>query len=228
MRRVLVWLAGMLLLVGCAATVPPKSDFLGEYAKKLGPGAEGGAKLRWVRPGVDFTRYNRFMVDYVTFALAEDSQYKGIDGNEMKRLGDAASLALVTALQAKFPVVNEPGPDVARVRIAIVDLKQSNPALSVFTTVMPLGTGISLVRKGTTGAWTGSGATRMEGLILDSMTSEVLAAGYDEYKAGFTERYTKWGSVEEAFKYWGERGATILERLKAAKETGPAGARKPA
>ena len=28
--------------------------------------------------------------------------------------------------------------------------------------------------------------------------------------AGFTERFTKWVSVEEAFKFWGERLADLL------------------
>ncbi len=34
-------------------------------------------------------------------------------------------------------------------------------------------------------------------------------------EAGFTERFTKWGSVEEAFKFWGERGVKNLEAMKA-------------
>ena len=37
-------------------------------------------------------------MDYVIFALAPDSEYKGIDADEMKKLADAASLALVNAL----------------------------------------------------------------------------------------------------------------------------------
>ena len=52
-------------------------------------------------------------------------------------------------------------------------------------------------------------------MFLDSMTSEVLAVGHLEYTAGFTERFTKWGSVEEAFKYWGEKGYQAWENLKA-------------
>ena len=54
-------------------------------------------------------------------------------------------------------------------------------------------------------------------MILDSLTNEVLAVAYDEYTAGFTERFTKWASVEDAFKYWGERGFKAVEALKAAK-----------
>jgi hypothetical protein len=170
-----------------------------------------------VNPEVDHTKYKKFMVDYVVFALADDSEYKGINGDEMKKLGDAASLAYVNALKEKYPVVSEPGPDVARLMIAIVGLKQSRPALSAVTTVIPYGLAISLVKKGSTDAWTGSGATQVEALVLDSMTNEVIGAAYDEYTAGFTERFSKWGSVEEAFKFWAERGARYIDRLQGKK-----------
>ena len=215
MKKVFVLLMGMMFLASCATTQLPKTNFLGEYSKNLTLGPYGGSNMRWLKPGVDFAKYNKFMVDYMVFALAEDSEYKGIEGDEMKKLGDAASLALVKAI--KDPVVAEPGPDVSRIRMAIVGLKQSNPVISGITTVIPVGIGISIIKKGATGAWSGSGATQAEAMVLDSMTNEVLAVGTLEYKAGFTERFTKWGSVEDAFKYWGEKGAEAVEGLRAAK-----------
>ena len=218
MKKVFVLFIGMMFLASCATTAPPKTGFLGEYAKNLAPAPEGAtAKFRWLKPGANFNKYKKVMVDYVVFALAEDSEYKAISGNEMKELGDAASLALVNAIKQKYPVVAEPGPDVSRLRMAIVGLKQSNPIISGITTVIPIGLGISVIKKGAGGAWTGSGATQAEAMILDSLTNEVIAVGYLEYAAGFTERFTKWGSVEDAFKYWGERGVKAIEALKAGK-----------
>jgi len=218
MKKMLVLIMGMMFLASCATTAPPKTGFLGEYYKNLTPAPEGGvAKLRWVKPGVDLAKYKKVMVDYVVFALAEDSEYKAVSGDEMKALGDAASLALVNAIKKKDPVVAEPGPDVWRLRMAIVGLKQSNPVISGITTVIPIGLGISVVKKGAAGAWSGAGATQAEAMILDSLTNEVLAVGTLEYTAGFTERFTKWGSIEDAFKYWGEKGAEAVEALRAAK-----------
>jgi hypothetical protein len=217
MKKILFLLIGMVILAGCATKAPPtRTGFLGEYGKKLQPTDEK-TRLRWFKPGVDFTRYNKFMVDYVILALADDSQYKGINGDEMKKLGDAASLAIVTAINARYPVVAEPGADVLRVRAAIVDLKQSSPVLSGITAVIPVGIGISIISKETTGEWTGSGGTRAEVLFIDSLTNEVLGAGTDEYTAGYTERFTKWGSVEDAFKYWAERAVKSLDNLRAKK-----------
>ncbi len=204
MRRIFMALMGMMLLASCATTAPKKSDFLGEYYKNLKPIAEGSEIKSWIKPGADFTRYQKVMVDYVIFSFAEESEYKGIDADEMKKIADAASLALVNALKEDFPVVAEPGPDVIRIRSAITDLKQSRPVLTGISSVLPIGAAISLIKKGATGSWTGSGATTAQLMVLDSMTSEVLAAGEDKKVAEFEERFSKWGSAEEAFKFWGE------------------------
>ncbi len=186
MKKLLVALMGLMFLAASATAAPPKTTFLGEYEKNLEPGPEGGVKLRWLKPGVDFTKYNKFMVDYVIFALDPDSQYKGINGDEMKQLADDASLALVNAIQAYYSVVSEAGPDVARIRWAITDLKPR-------------------------------GVTKAGMMLLDSTTNEVIAVAYDEYSPKFTERFTKWGSVEDAFKHWGETGARGLMNFRAGK-----------
>ena len=215
-KKVMAVIVGIALMgfaiqsIGSAAN-PLKSGFLYGYYEKLRPGtAKGDPNLMWIKPGGDHTKYKKVMVDYVIFAFAEDSEYKGIDANELKKLADGASLALVNALKKELPVVSEPGPDVLRVRTAIIDLKQSHPGLSVVTSVVPVGLGISLIKKGATDSWTGSGATTAEMMVLDSMTNEVLGAGEDNMAAGFKERFSKWGEVEEAFEFWGERLAKRL------------------
>lgn len=167
----------------------------------------------WVKPGADFTKYQKVMVDYLTFAFADDSEYKGINADEMKQIADAASLALVDALKKEFPIASQPGPDVLRVRVAITDLKQSRPVLSGVTTIVPIGLAISLGKKGITEAWTGSGATTVEMLVMDSVTNEVLGAGMDQKSAAFEDRFSKWESAQEAFVYWGERFTRRLVHL---------------
>lgn len=219
MNRSIKILAGMLaaiFIMACASgkTVSAPSSttgaggpqtFLMGYEKNLQPGPAGGAKERWIRPGVDFSKYNKVMLDSVTFFFAPDSGYKGIDPQDMKELADKFNKALIDSINPAYPVVADPGPDVMRIRTAITGLDQSNPVLSGITTVVPIGLGISLVKRGSTGAWSGSGATGMEMMVLDSTTNDVIAVGRDRRAAGFTERFSKWGSAEEAFKFWAER-----------------------
>jgi Protein of unknown function (DUF3313) len=210
-------------MMSCASTetAAPKTGFLGDYAMDLQPGPKGGAKERWLKPGVDFAKYDKIILEHVTFFLDDNAEYKGIDTTELDALAKQCDLDFADALKDSYPIVTEPGPDVLRVHLAITDLKPNNPTTGVLTTitmVSPIGLGINLIHKGATGKWTGSGATKAEGLVYDSMTNEVIAAFKDEQSAGFTERYTKWGSVEAAFKYWGERAKLFLDEAHGKKE----------
>ena len=201
-----------------AAAETQKVGFLGDYAKNLQPGPEGGAQMRWLKPGVDFAKYNKIMLDSVIFFFADQSQYKGIDPQAMKELADACDQQVVNALKGTYPIVAEPGPNVVRIRFAITDLEQSRPGLSAVTTVVPIGLGISIIKKGATGAWTGSGATGAELMAIDSMSGDVIAVAQDKKTAGFTERFSKWGSAEDAFKFWGERLKLFLDQAHGVKQ----------
>jgi len=219
MKKSVVLLIGLMLLASCASTgkrktaevTHAKAGFLEGYYEKLGPGPEGGAKLRWLKPGVDFSKYEKLMIDSVIFFLADESEYKGIDGNEMKELTDAFNLELANALKDKYPMVSEPGPDVIRIRVAITNVKLSKPVLSGVTTIIPVGLAVSLVKKGATGSWTGSGEIGAELLAIDTMTDEVILAAQDERSAAFTDRFSKWGSAKDAFKFWAGRLRTFLD-----------------
>jgi hypothetical protein len=214
MKKALVILAGLMLLAGCATTNVSQSGFLGDYYKNLAPGPKDGAKMRWLKPGVDFGKYNKVMVDSVVFALANDSENKTIDPEVMKDLQEKCNLALTNAIKEKYPIVTEPGPDVARIRIAITGLKASNPVLSAMTSLNPVGLGVNLVKKGSGGSYTGSGATNAELMGLDSMSNDVIIVAQDEATAGFTERFSKYGSAEDSFKYWGEKIVKFLNDAK--------------
>jgi hypothetical protein len=201
-----------------AAAAPQTEGFLNGYYQNLQPGPEGGAKMRWLKPGVDFGKYNKIMLDSVTFFFADNAEYKGIDPQAMKELADACDLQVVNALKGTYPIVAEPGPDVARIRFAITDLEQSRPVLSAVTTVVPIGLGISILKKGATGSWTGSGATGAELMAIDSMSGDVIAVAQDKKTAGFGERFSKWGSAEDAFKFWGERIKLFLDQAHGVKQ----------
>jgi len=195
--------------------------FLGEYAKDLQPGPKGGAKERWLKPGVDFSKYDKLMVDSVVFYFAEDSEDKTIDGEKMKELTDIFNQEFVHTLKEKYPIVADPGPGVARVRVAITNLKQSKPVVGVITTitsVTPIGLGINLIKRGATGTWAGSGMTNAEIMVLDTVTNEVIAVAADERSAGFTERYTALGSLKDAFKFWAERITKFLDEAHGVKK----------
>jgi hypothetical protein len=195
------------------------SGFLGNPSvySLLKPGPEGGSKLRWLKGGVDPKKYDKFMVDSVIFYLSDQADYKGIDPQEMKELADLFNKELVAAFKDKWRIVAEPGPDVARIRIAITNIKPSRPGVSAVTSIIPVGLGVSLVKKGATGGWSGSGETGIEMMALDSMTEEIIVMGVDQQKAAFESRFSKWGSASDAFKFWSERSVTFIDNYKGVK-----------
>ena len=221
MKKLIGVMVLAVFLVSCAsmgggkmsAQQQNKTGFLKGYYDKLAPGPEGGAKLRWIKPDVDWPRYNHVMLDSVVYFFADDSEYKGIEANELKKLADDFNKVLVDTLKGNYSVVTEPGIDVVRVRFAITDLKQSHPGLSVVSSVVPVGLAVSTLKKGATGSWAGSGATSAEMMALDSMTNDVLAVAEDERSASFGGRFSDWGSAEEAFKYWAERVKDYLDKV---------------
>jgi hypothetical protein len=222
MKKIVMLFIALIFLASCASTgekkiaepLQAKKGFLNGYYDKLEPGPKGGAKMRWLKPGVDFRKYNKIMLDSIIFYFADDSENKGIDAREMTELADKCNREIFDVLNDTYPIVAEPGPDVMRLRIAITDLKQSRPTLSAVTTVIPIGLAISAIKKGAGGSWTGAGATRAEFMAIDSMTNDVIAVAQDEKKAGFEGRFTKWGSAEDAFRFWAERIKFLLDKAR--------------
>jgi len=222
MKKAFGVLVAMLLIAGCATTnggsdassTYAKTGFLKGYYDRLEPGPEDGAKLRWVKEDADWGRYNYVMIDSVVFFFDDASEYKGIEADELKKLADGFNKALVDTLKDSYPIKTEPGIDVLRIRFAITDLEQSHPGISAISTVVPVGLAVSTLKKGATGSWAGSGATSAEMMALDSMSEEVLVVAKDERSASFGDRFSKWGSAEEAFQYWAGKAKAYLDKVK--------------
>ncbi len=208
-----VALISLCLTIGCAGQkmeVKNYSGFLGDYSK-LQAGPEGGVDQRYIKEGVDFRKYNKIMLDQVRFYFKSDAADKGIDADEMKELANKFDRAVVDALGDAYPLVAKPGPDVLRIRVAITDIELPNRAINAVSTVLPVGLAISTIKSGVTGKGTGCGEVSMEFEVLDSKTNQVLAEGVDRRSGGKIDSMSKFGTEEEAFKFWAGRLRTWLD-----------------
>jgi hypothetical protein len=208
-----VVLISMCLMVGCAGQkmeVKNYSGFLGDYSK-LQAGPEGGIDQRYIKEGVDFKKYNKIMLDQVRFYFKNDAADKGIDADEMKELSDTFSRAMIDALGSAYPLVAKPGPNVMRLRVAITDIELPNRAINAVSTVLPVGLAISTIKSGVTGKGTGCGEVSMEFEALDSNSNQVIAEGVDRRSGGKLDSMSKFGTAEEAFKFWAGRFRTWLD-----------------
>jgi len=196
------------------AKLKPKeySGFLVDYSQ-LKPGPKGGVAMVYRKKGVDFKKYNKIMLDHVVFYLKDDAENKGIDPVEMAELSEKFHKSAIDGLGAAYPLVDKPGPDVMRIRVAITDLELPSHTANAINTILPAGTAISTVKKGSTGKGPAVGEISMEFEFLDSETNQRIAAGVDRRAGGKTESMNKLGTAEDAFKFWAQRLRMRLDEV---------------
>jgi hypothetical protein len=91
-KAVLAGVLGLALvssMISCASTGSETkgTGFLGQYYKNLQPGPKDGAKERWLKPGVDFGKYNKVILEHVIFFFDDMSEFKAIDTAELDEHG---------------------------------------------------------------------------------------------------------------------------------------------
>ena len=206
-----------------ASTEPMFGDyqakgFLSDYSK-ISTTKDAEGSYEYVDSTVDFSKYNKLLVDRIKIFFKDDSQYKGIDPDELKVLTDYFYEAINKAVGDAYPLVKEPGPDVLRLRVAVTDLVPNKPEASVATLVIPFawvadaGSGVA---KGDTGSTMFTGEATIELEALDSVSSQQLAAhieteagkkynwakGVTKGVTGYMNAYSKWNYTKTAMDDW--------------------------
>ena len=205
-----------LALVGCSASGMKnveQSGFLGDYSQ-LKSGSDDQAALVYVKPGADFKPFSKIMFERVAVTLAPSSESREIDPTILKELTDYYQNALVEAVKDGYEVVDQPGPDVLWVRVAITDVEPSNPTANTMSSIVPIGIAVSAAAKATTDANLGTGEAATEMEVLDSVTKERLAAAVDRRQGGKAAFRGKWVDTEQAFDYWAKRFRERLDGLR--------------
>jgi len=215
-RLVLVGITA-LLLAGCAAggmKDVKEAGFLGDYSQ-LTPGEGDQAAMRYIKPGADFKAYDSVMFDRVTVWLSPEAKTRGLDPTILKEMADYYQNALVNAFKDGYKVVDQPGPNVLRVRAAITDIKPSHPVSNTLSSIIPVGIAVSAATKATTGDNLGTGEAASEVEFLDSQSSERIAAMVDRRQGGKMAFRGSWTDTKDAFDYWAKR---FRERLDEARK----------
>jgi hypothetical protein len=94
------------------------------------------------------------------------------------------------------------------VRVALTEAKGASVAARTVSTVIPQVRMVSMIGGLSADTAVTVGTATMEGMIVDNVTTERLAATVDQRaanKALFSARsYKKWGDVEAICDFWGE------------------------
>ena len=229
------------VLWGCATpqTMQPYQDsgFLPDYSR-LGSALDGNGAEVWQKPDSELKKYNKILLERILVWYKNDAEFKGIDPTALKALVDYFHGAIVKQLGTAYPVVNEPGPDVMRIRIAITELVPTQTEMSVVMTAVPYGEVADLAsgafeKGGSIGSAPYLGDAAIEAMGLDSMTGNLLfeyvdrrigkkydidlnkgvesavTTGYSSYFKSFKE----WGYTKQAFDYWAQKLRKKLDEI---------------
>jgi len=211
-----LFLVAVLLLSGCAASGMKdvkETGFLGDYGQ-LKPGGDDRAALIYVNPDVDFKPYTKLMFERVSVFLSPTMESREIDPTILKELTDFYQNALLEAVKDGYEVVDQPGPDVLWVRVAITDVVPSNPTSNTLSSIIPIGMVVAGATKVASDANLGTGEAATEMEVLDSMTKERLAAAVDRRQGGKSAFRGKWVDTKQAFEYWAKRFRERLDELR--------------
>jgi Protein of unknown function (DUF3313) len=185
----------LLLSTGCSAQKSEAVGFISDYSK-LEP--DGDNRMRYLAPDHALAKYSSFIIDPVQVHFHAQAKGKETPSEDVESLAIYMRGALVDAIADKYKVVSRPGPGVARVRIALTDIKKSSPALNVIPASKLAGSGL--------------GGAAMEGEIVDSQTGTQLAA-LIESRLGerlSLEGLSEWGDAKAVIDGWAQR---LRERL---------------
>ena len=219
-------LAGFALVVavaGCSVTQRERPELAGGHCamippnicSQLTPGTSGQPGLRYLAPNVQFSQYTKVMIPPVTGWGGDPSKIPAADA---QALTNYLHNALVQAFAAKYPVVDEPGPGVARFQAAITDAEAATPVLRTVSMAIPQARVLGTLKYAATGTYPFVGSAQGEMLIIDSVTGQVLAAAVDRRVGGGsieTAAQWQWGDAENAMDKWAQLAVTRFQNLQA-------------
>ena len=196
-RRTL--LLGTLLFTvgGCASSAPPaRTGFLSDYAQ-LQPSGENS--LRYLARNNGLGAYSRFIIEPVTIYNHSMSSPDEIPRQIREEMMIYMRGALVEAIAGPYDIVSKPGPGVARVRVALTDIKKASAALNILPTTRMTGLGL--------------GGASVEAEIVDSVTGQQIAALVEARMAerlNLVAGWSDWGDAKSVMDEWAKR---FRERL---------------
>ena len=205
------------LLAACTTTqqaqviqADVKCGFLGPACAQLTPGEKGQIALRYVNPAAKWSQYTKIMIQPVTFWGDANSK---VSPEDQQRLVNFLYTALDQELSKQFQVVDQDGPDVMKLQVAVTDLAAPAAGLRTMTMVIPQARLLSTVKQGATGSYPFVGGAQAEFKLTDSVTGEILVAGVDRRIGGgniSTAAQWEWGDAENVMKEWAKLAAERL------------------
>ncbi len=203
-----------------AAGWPQCSGFF-SGCKGFTPDPDRPSVFIYTAPNYHPRNYSRFIFPPIEIWIDPDSEYKGVEPDQLKKITDGLLEVIIDELKGDYPIVDKPGPGVAIVRIALTNvyLKKKKVKWYNYTPVGAVSKGVQMAAGKNIALTT----AHLEVEMLDSQSGERLKAGVDlqvgeklreKIKEGKERPETTWADVEETFEFYAKR---FRQRLDAAR-----------
>jgi len=255
-RGLVIVCGALVTLLGCQSyqtvmgpgteitTTEPKrytqSGFLTDYGRlKPSPAIEGIEC--WRDAKYDLKAYDKVLISRIMVSLAAPKGEKSasaVDPSDLKTLTDYFHQSLVNALSPYLKVVDQPGPNVIVMKIALTDLVPTGVLLSVAGTLTPYGfvaeagAGVATGRPAGSTPYLGEAGMEMQfrdgasgaliGECRDTEIGRKFAADVNSgavgaaqtWASGYLNSFQQWTYAKNAFDKWSHLLAQRLASLR--------------
>jgi hypothetical protein len=202
---------GLSLLSACTTTQKAPIDqasmhcgLLGDVCGRLMPGGKDQASLRYISPSAQWTNYNKVMIEPVSFWGGASTSVSAAD---QQMLVNYFSQQLKEQFGKKFQIVDQAGPGVMKLTVAMTDAETATPVLRSISMIVPQAHMLSNLKYLATGTFPFVGGAQVEAKMTDSVSGDLLAAVADKRIGGgsFTTGFQlQWGDAENTIDKWCE------------------------
>jgi hypothetical protein len=221
----------LLMVAGCSQTVAPSPNvverisgqetpavpqgigFLKDYSL-LKAGQKGQPEWIYKNPQAQWSNYTKVKIDPVTFIAGSSST---VSAEDQQKLANYFYNQLKKEIGTKAQIVDQSGPGVLKLQIALTDAEGATPGLRTISVVVPQARVLNMVQSVGTGSYAFVGSASCEGQVTDSVTGELLAEWIDKREGGMalsSALQWKWGDAENVMDYWAKLLADRYVELK--------------
>jgi Protein of unknown function (DUF3313) len=191
---------GFLALSACAArTESVERPPTGAVAGTLQPAEGERGAWTYLAPDVDLKKYTRFILEPPTVYRGEGASYpSNFSQQDREEIARYFVEEAKQVLEPEYPIVTEPGPDVARLRFTLIGVEQTVPYASTVTRLVPVGAAINMVSSAAGGGGTLTGSVTYAIEAFDSESGTVVAAAVRRLTPGAFDLSSTLGTKETA------------------------------
>lgn len=211
-------------LIGCSQTVeskpavveqmqtgqavsPAVSGFFGSSHLLLQPGQKGQAAMVYINHEVQWSQYNKILLQPVQFW---DSENSSVSPSDQQMLTAYFYNQLKQDLEKHFTLVDQGGPGVMSLEVALVSANAATPGLRSVSVIVPQARILNGVQSLATGSYAFVGSAEGEMKVVDSTNGQFLAGAIDKRSGGMalsSAAQWQWGDAQNAMNYWSQKMA---------------------